>query len=90
LRTWEHLDPDVDGITAAQDQREEWTHANGVAELPNGDLVVSFRQISTVIIIERKTMKSFGSSVRLLWLASMCRRRLPTATSCSLITARIA
>ena len=36
-------------------QREDWTHANGLAELPNGDIVVSFRNISTVIIIDRKT-----------------------------------
>jgi hypothetical protein len=54
-RTWEHLDPEADCITAMQDQREEWTHGNGVAELPNGDIVLSFRNISTVIIIDRKT-----------------------------------
>jgi Arylsulfotransferase (ASST) len=54
-RTWEHLDPEADGITAVQDQREAWTHANGLAEMPNGDIVVSFRNISTVIIIDRKT-----------------------------------
>ena len=56
-RTWEHLDPETDGITAVQDQREEWTHGNGVAELPNGDIALSFRNISTVIIIDRKTGK---------------------------------
>jgi Arylsulfotransferase (ASST) len=56
-RTWEHLDPETDCITAVQDPRDEWTHANGLAELPNGDIVVSFRQISTVIIIDRKTGK---------------------------------
>ncbi|HEY7555521.1 MAG TPA: aryl-sulfate sulfotransferase [Candidatus Binatia bacterium] len=54
-RSWEHLDPKTDCITAAQDEREEWTHANGLAELPNGDIVVSFRHISTVIIIDRKS-----------------------------------
>jgi arylsulfotransferase ASST len=53
--TWEHLDPDTHRITAVQDRREEWTHGNGIAELPNGDIVVSFRTISTVIVIERKT-----------------------------------
>ena len=53
-RTWEHLNPETDRITAVQDRREEWTHGNGVAELPNGDIVVSFRVISTVIIIDRK------------------------------------
>jgi hypothetical protein len=54
-RTWEHLDPETDRITAVQDRREEWTHGNGLAELPNGNIIVSFRVISTVIIIERKT-----------------------------------
>jgi outer membrane protein assembly factor BamB len=54
-RTWEHLDPSTDCITAVQDLREAWTHANGLAEMPNGDVVVSFRNISTVIIIDRKT-----------------------------------
>lgn len=54
-RAWEHLDPEKDGITAAQDDRQEWTHANGVFELPDGDLLVSFRHISTVIRIDRKT-----------------------------------
>jgi outer membrane protein assembly factor BamB len=56
-RTWEHLDPETDCITAVQDLRDEWTHANGLAELANRDIVVSFRQISTVIIIDRKTGK---------------------------------
>jgi Arylsulfotransferase (ASST) len=56
-RTWEHLDPETDRITAVQDPRDAWTHANGLAELPNGDIVVSFRHISTVIIIDRKTEK---------------------------------
>jgi outer membrane protein assembly factor BamB len=54
-RSWEHLDPGTDRITATQDPRDEWTHANGLAELPDGNIVVSFRHISTVIIIDRKT-----------------------------------
>jgi outer membrane protein assembly factor BamB len=56
-RSWEHLDPETDCITAVQERREEWTHGNGIAELPNGDIVLSFRVISTVIIIDRKTGK---------------------------------
>ena len=56
-RTWEHLDPVTDRITAVQDLREAWTHANGLAELPDGNIIVSFRNISTVIIIERRTGK---------------------------------
>jgi len=54
-RSWEHLDPGTDCITAVQDLREEWTHANGIAELPNGNIVMSFRQISTLIMIDRNT-----------------------------------
>ncbi|HEX5506826.1 MAG TPA: aryl-sulfate sulfotransferase [Thermomicrobiales bacterium] len=54
-RSWEHLDPAVDRITAVQERRHEWTHGNAVAELPNGDIVVSFRNISTVAIVARRT-----------------------------------
>ena len=51
---WQHLDPETDRITP-QDWREEWTHANTVEELPDGDILVGFRNISTVVIIERAT-----------------------------------
>jgi len=54
-RTWEHLDPEKDGLTALQDDRAEWTHANAVFEQPDGNLLVSFRNISTVIRIDRRT-----------------------------------
>ena len=53
-RSWEHLDFDTEVITL-QDRREEWTHGNTVAELPDGNLVVSFRNISTVVIVDRRT-----------------------------------
>ncbi|MBD2249966.1 aryl-sulfate sulfotransferase [Nostoc parmelioides] len=55
--TWhayEHLDPDIFTITP-QDQRHEWTHGNTVGELADGNIVVSFRNISTVAIIDRHT-----------------------------------
>jgi hypothetical protein len=54
-RAWEHLDPAADAITAVQDSRDEWTHANGLAEMPDGNIILSFRNISTVIMIDRKT-----------------------------------
>ena len=54
-RSWEHLDPAKDIITAVQDERSEWTHGNAVMELPGGNLLVSFRDISTIIKIERRT-----------------------------------
>ena len=51
-RSWEHLDPETHPITA-QDHRDEWTHGNTVAETDEGKILVSFRNISTVIMIER-------------------------------------
>jgi hypothetical protein len=49
---WQHLDPAVDLITA-QDERTEWTHANTVSELADDNLLVSFRNISLVAIVDR-------------------------------------
>jgi len=54
-RSWEHLDPEADGITAQQHRRDAWTHGNAVTEMPDGNLLVSFRNISTVVIVERAT-----------------------------------
>jgi len=54
-RAWEHLDPAKDVITGIQDNRSEWTHGNAIIELPDRDLLVSFRNISTVIRIRRPT-----------------------------------
>jgi hypothetical protein len=54
-RTWEHLDPAKDAITAMQDDRSEWTHGNAVIELTDRSLLVSFRSISTIIKIDRQT-----------------------------------
>jgi len=54
-RSWEHLDPVEDGITAVQDDRDVWTVANAVYELADGNIMVSFRAISTVVMINRQT-----------------------------------
>ncbi len=51
---YEHLDPKTDHITA-NDRREEWTHANAVSETSDGDLILSFRNLSTVVIVDRKS-----------------------------------
>ena len=73
-RSWEHLDPETDCITAVQERREEWAHGNGLAELPNGDIVVSFRTISTVIIIVRET----GKIIWKLGAPPLCGQHAPT------------
>jgi hypothetical protein len=53
-RTWEHMDPAEYPITAVQDNRDEWTHANGFFEMPDGNILLSFRNISTVVMINRQ------------------------------------
>jgi hypothetical protein len=54
-RVWDHLDPAEFPITAPQNERSEWTHGNAVSELPDGNLLVSFRHISTVVKVDRKS-----------------------------------
>jgi uncharacterized protein (UPF0248 family) len=54
-RTWEHLDPVADGITEVQAPRTLWAQGNSVLELPDGDILASYRPTSTVVRISRKT-----------------------------------
>jgi uncharacterized protein (UPF0248 family) len=54
-RTWEHLDPEADGISEIQAPRTMWAQGNSVQELPDGDILASFRPTSTVVRIARKT-----------------------------------
>jgi uncharacterized protein (UPF0248 family) len=50
---WEHLDPWDDGLAAPNEPRVEWSHANTVYEMRDGNLLVSFRNPCKVVIIER-------------------------------------
>jgi hypothetical protein len=43
-RSWEHLDPEADSITAVQDDRDVWTVGNGVSEMPDSEGVGERRQ----------------------------------------------
>jgi uncharacterized protein (UPF0248 family) len=56
-RTWEHLDPEADGIAEVQAPRTLWAQGNSVEELENGDILASYRPTSTVIRISRSTGK---------------------------------
>jgi hypothetical protein len=56
-RTWDHLDPVADGIAEVQAPRSLWAQGNSVEELPNGDILASFRPTSTVVRIARETGK---------------------------------
>ena len=55
--TWQYLDPVADGIAEIQAPRTMWHQGNGVKELPDGDILASFRPTSTVVRISRKTGK---------------------------------
>ena len=41
----------------ARCQRNEFAHANACAPLPNGDVIISFRRLNMIAIIDRKTRK---------------------------------
>jgi len=49
------MDPAEYPITSPSDTRSEWTHGNGIAELPDGNILLSFRNISTVVRINRQS-----------------------------------
>ena len=53
-RAAEHLDP-ATHILTFNDLRDEWSHGNTVAPLPDGRVMFSFRNISTVGIIDQKS-----------------------------------
>ncbi len=88
-RSWEHLDPDADVITASQDRRNEWTYANTVVELPDGNIAVSFRNISTVVIVDRRSGQIVWKLGPPTLRSSMRQPRSRTAICWSLTTARI-
>ncbi len=48
----EHLDP-VEDVICPLGGRREWTHANACKVLPDGNILTSFRVISTVAIIDK-------------------------------------
>ncbi|HLY65627.1 MAG TPA: aryl-sulfate sulfotransferase [Chloroflexota bacterium] len=54
-RAWEHIEPEDYPILGPSDDRTEWTHANAVSELPDGNILLSFRNTSHVIRINRQT-----------------------------------
>src|SRR5438046_9609207 len=47
----------ADGIAEVQAPRTLWAQGNSVYELPDGDILASYRPTSTVIRISRKTEK---------------------------------
>jgi outer membrane protein assembly factor BamB len=55
---WHSSNLDMDKFTLCPlCKRHEWAHANTCAPLPNGDIMVSYRVLNLLIIIDRKTGK---------------------------------
>ena len=50
----EKLDTNID-VICPLDGRHEWTHCNSIAEMENGNILLSFRSTSMIMIIERST-----------------------------------
>lgn len=53
-RSWEHLDYELDVICPLESHKE-WTHANSLEVLENGDWLISFRLTSTIVIVASDT-----------------------------------
>jgi hypothetical protein len=53
-KAWEHIDPIEDEYCPLM-HRCEWTHGNTCTVLDNGDVLVSFRHIDTIGIVDRQT-----------------------------------
>ena len=51
---YDKLDP-AQEVIEGNGMRGEWTHCNGVTELLNGDICISFRQTSQIIFISKET-----------------------------------
>ncbi|MCP5372246.1 MAG: aryl-sulfate sulfotransferase [Hyphomicrobiales bacterium] len=50
--TFDHLDPEIDVIGPLH-PRDRWTNLNSLYEMPDGNILVSFRCINTIAIIDR-------------------------------------
>lgn len=53
-KDYEHLDPELD-IISPLDWRSEWMHCNSIEELPDGNILISARSLSTIYIIGKAT-----------------------------------
>jgi len=49
-----HLDPKID-VVCPVCPRLEWTHSNSLNEMPDGNILISIRQTSTIAIIDKET-----------------------------------
>ena len=53
---WHFKDVDLDAYPLEVDcQREEWAHANSCAPTPDGDYLINFRHLDTMMVVSRQT-----------------------------------
>lgn len=70
---WEHLAPEDYPINGV-DGRDEWTHANGIAPMADGNVLISFRNINTLGVIDRET----GEFTKLLGAPPLAQQHHPS------------
>lgn len=51
---WEHLDPETHPVHD-QERRNDWTHGNSARLMPDGRLLISMRNTSTVATVDRES-----------------------------------
>jgi len=54
-RTWEHLEPAKYPLIMPSNDRADWTWGNAIHELPDGNILLSMRHLSTIVRINRQT-----------------------------------
>jgi len=52
--SYEHLDPEADAICPLC-PRDQWTEADSCTVLPDGDILISFKRINTICLVEKAT-----------------------------------
>lgn len=53
---WYFRDADFEAFPLAADcHRGEWAHANSIAAMPDGNVLISFRHLDTIMIVSRET-----------------------------------
>jgi hypothetical protein len=52
--TYDHLDPEID-IIGPLHPRDRWTNLNSLFEMPDGNILMSFRCTNTIAIVDRQT-----------------------------------
>ncbi len=70
----DHMQPEDYPITSPNMERQEWTHCNSLEELPDGNLLISYRQTSTVAIVDRES----GEIIWEVGMPTVAQQHAPT------------